>query len=105
MTRTRCTTAGVIDMIAEDEIERDIEDAAHVETQTPEYIEAQKETEAAFLLNRAVDLTFLDGHWITLRALFGAGIVTGITELDPHIAADDRTKFDEFFRDKVKARL
>lgn len=68
-------------------------------------LELEKELESTQLLNRAVDLTFLDGHWITLRALFGAGTVTGVPTLDSAIAADDRTAFDIFFRDKVKARL
>lgn len=105
MTRTRCTTEGVIDFAAGEEVARDIEDDALAEKQTSEYITAKKEGEATLLLNRAIELTFLDGHWITLRALFGAGIVTGIPTLDTAIAEDDRTKFNIFFRDKVKARL
>jgi hypothetical protein len=91
-------------MTAEDEIARDIEDAAQAETQTPEYIEVQKEAEAALLLGRAVAATLLDGHWITLRALNDASIATGIPTLDSAVSADDRPAFDQFFRDQVKAR-
>ncbi len=105
MARRKWTIEGVVDLTAEEEAARDIEEAAHAETQTVEYIEAQKELEAAALLARAIDLTFLDGHWITFRAMFGAGIVTGVPTLDTAVAADDRAAFDIFFRDKVKARL
>ena len=77
-----------------------------INTWTAEYDALDhKAIKAALLLERAIDATFLDGHWITLRAMFGAGTVTGVTILDTAIAANDRAAFDIFFRDKVKARL
>ena len=64
-----------------------------------------KGIEAALLLNRAIDLTFLDGHWITMRALAANAIVTGVAAVDAAVAASDRAAFDQFFADQVKARL
>ena len=105
MARTKLTTDGIVDLTVEEEAARDAEETAFAETQTPEYTAARKEIEAALLLGRAIDATFLDGHWITLRALDGTGITTGVGALDTAVAANDRAAFDIFFRDQVKARL
>lgn len=71
----------------------------------PAVIDAIKTLEAGQLLDRAVDATFLDGHWITMKAMAGAGIITGIATIDDAIAADDRAAFVQFFKDQVKSRL
>lgn len=71
----------------------------------PTVIELQKELEAARLLSRAADKTFLDGHWITLRAMSAAGITVSVTALADAVATNDRPAFDRFFRNQVKARL
>ena len=67
--------------------------------------DADVDIRAALLLSRAIDETFLDGHWITLRALAANGIATGVAKLDAAVSADDREKFDQFFRDRVAARI
>lgn len=96
-------------LTVDEETQRDMEDADDVASKTPESITTQKEIEAALLLARAVDLTFLDGHWITFKALAGAAIVTGVVAIDAAVADPDaaagRIAFDTFFRDQVKARL
>ena len=71
----------------------------------PAVIEALKMLEAEQLLGRAVDTIFLDGHWITMKAMAGGGIVTRIAAIDDAIAADDRAAFVQFFKDQVKSRL
>lgn len=67
--------------------------------------DAIRALEAATLLARAVDTTFLDGHWITMKAMAGAGITTGVAAIDDAIVADDRAAFNQFFKDQVKSRL
>jgi hypothetical protein len=71
----------------------------------PEVIDSIKALEAGQLLDRAADATFLEGHWITLKALAGASIVTGVAAIDTAVAADDKATFVQFFKDQVKARL
>ena len=71
----------------------------------PAVIDAIKALEAEQLLDRAVDAIFLNGHWITMKAMAGAEIVTGVAAIDAAIAADDRAAFNQFFKDQVKARL
>lgn len=71
----------------------------------PAVIDAIKALEAGQLLDRAVDAIFLNGHWITMKAMAGAEIVTGVAAIDAAIAADDRAAFNQFFKDQVKARL
>ena len=111
MARQKCVASAPGDdnvyelLTVDEETQRDVEEAEDSVSKTPESIAATKEIEAVFLLNRAVDLTFLDGHWITLRAVAGAGTVTGISAIDTAVAANDRAAFDIFFRDQVKARL
>ena len=88
-----------------EETQRDLEEAEDTAAKTPEAIAVAKEIEATLLLARAVDLTFLDGHCITFRTLFNAGITTGVTGIDIPVASDDRATFDIFFRNQVKVRL
>lgn len=71
----------------------------------PAAVDAIKALEAGRLLDRAADATFLDGHWITLTALAGAGTVTGVAAIDDAVAAGDKAAFARFFKDQVKARL
>lgn len=67
----------------------------------PVEVELEQELEAARLLGRAIDETFLDGFWLVFRAI----PAVGVSGIDDAVAADDRAAFDLFFRDQVKAKM
>ena len=77
---------------------------ASIPTQA-ELDELRREAEADRLLSRAADETFLDGHWITLRAMAAGGITVSVPAIADAVASNDRTAFNKFFHDQIKSRL
>lgn len=67
--------------------------------------DAENDAQANKLLRQnAINETFLDGHWITLRALAANGITTGVNRVDSAVAANDKEAFIDFFKDQVRNR-